>query len=144
VHFQPSDRLLALTVWQPWAHLIATAQKSVELRKWGTSYRGTIVIHAARQVDDGAAVYFGLDTVSWPVGAALGVVDLVDVLMIRRDELRENRWLHRSWGPFRHGMRGLVLSSPRLLRRPIRMVGARGLFRVPPAITSEIHLQLKN
>jgi hypothetical protein len=38
----------ALTLTQPWATLVATRQKLVETRSWGTSYRGPILIHAAK------------------------------------------------------------------------------------------------
>lgn len=37
----------ALTVWQPWASLIACGAKRYETRSWATSYRGPIAIHAA-------------------------------------------------------------------------------------------------
>jgi len=37
-----------LTLTQPWATLVATGQKLVETRSWQTSYRGPILIHAAK------------------------------------------------------------------------------------------------
>lgn len=37
----------ALTLWQPWASLVATGHKRFETRSWGTHYRGTLLIHAA-------------------------------------------------------------------------------------------------
>lgn len=36
----------ALTLWQPWATLIAIGAKQYETRSWGTSYRGPLAIHA--------------------------------------------------------------------------------------------------
>src|ERR1035441_8202753 len=38
----------ALTLTQPWASLMGLRQKTVETRSWGTSYRGELVIHAAK------------------------------------------------------------------------------------------------
>lgn len=38
----------ALTLWQPWATLVALQQKKIETRSWGTTYRGTLAIHAAQ------------------------------------------------------------------------------------------------
>jgi len=38
--------LKALTVWQPWASLLAGGQKKFETRSWATKYRGPIAIHA--------------------------------------------------------------------------------------------------
>ena len=37
----------ALTIWQPWASLIACGAKQFETRSWATKYRGPIAIHAA-------------------------------------------------------------------------------------------------
>jgi hypothetical protein len=37
----------ALTIWQPWATLIAAGVKRIETRSWSTDYRGPLAIHAA-------------------------------------------------------------------------------------------------
>lgn len=37
----------ALTIWQPWASLLACGAKRYETRSWPTRYRGPIAIHAA-------------------------------------------------------------------------------------------------
>jgi len=39
----------ALTLYQPWAMLIATGWKEVETRDWYTRYRGPLAIHAAKR-----------------------------------------------------------------------------------------------
>jgi hypothetical protein len=40
-------QMQALSLWQPWASLIAIGAKTIETRSWGTRYRGRIAIHAA-------------------------------------------------------------------------------------------------
>lgn len=37
----------ALTLWQPWASLVACGAKRFETRRWSTDYRGPLAIHAA-------------------------------------------------------------------------------------------------
>jgi hypothetical protein len=37
----------AITIWQPWASLLACGAKQYETRSWKTDYRGPIAIHAA-------------------------------------------------------------------------------------------------
>lgn len=37
----------AVSLWQPWASLIAIGAKPHETRSWATAYRGPIAIHAA-------------------------------------------------------------------------------------------------
>lgn len=38
----------AITIWQPWASLLACDAKQFETRGWATSYRGPIAIHAGK------------------------------------------------------------------------------------------------
>lgn len=40
----------AISLWQPWATLIAYGVKTIETRSWGTNYRGPILIHAAKKL----------------------------------------------------------------------------------------------
>jgi hypothetical protein len=42
------EAMKALTLTQPWASLMALQQKRIETRSWSTSYRGELVIHAAK------------------------------------------------------------------------------------------------
>lgn len=42
----------ALTLWQPWASLIAVGAKTIETRGWATNYRGPLAIHAAKRRPD--------------------------------------------------------------------------------------------
>ncbi|MCL2636940.1 MAG: ASCH domain-containing protein [Oscillospiraceae bacterium] len=39
----------AITIWQPFASLVAIGAKKFETRSWKTSYRGKIAIHAAKK-----------------------------------------------------------------------------------------------
>ena len=42
----------AITLWDPWASLIALGEKKVETRSWRTDYRGPLAIHAAKRPMD--------------------------------------------------------------------------------------------
>lgn len=41
----------AISLWQPWASLIALGIKRIETRGWPTAYRGPLLIHAAKRCD---------------------------------------------------------------------------------------------
>ena len=45
------EPLRALSIKQPWAWLILNGIKDIENRTWQTKFRGTILIHAGKQVD---------------------------------------------------------------------------------------------
>ena len=42
------SKMETLSLWQPWASLIAVGAKQIETRSWPISYRGPLVIHAAK------------------------------------------------------------------------------------------------
>ena len=82
-----------ITIYQPWASLIASGAKLFETRSWPTKHRGRIAIHAGmtpaheldRQTRDAIATAFGwppgMDTASYiralPHGAVIATADLV-------------------------------------------------------------------
>lgn len=87
----------ALTIWQPWASLLACGAKQYETRSWATYYRGPIAIHAAKK-----SVFHVLDLIPSPVlaemtkligagwndlptGAVIATAELVDVWHIDRN-----------------------------------------------------------
>lgn len=80
----------ALTIWQPWASLLAQGEKKYETRGWPTKYRGPIAIHAAMKDPVKIPITPGLDKYangnevigSWlflPTGAILAIGELVNV-----------------------------------------------------------------
>lgn len=43
---------VALSIQQPWAHLIVTGVKDVENRTWPHGFRGPVLIHAGKTIDE--------------------------------------------------------------------------------------------
>jgi hypothetical protein len=112
----------ALTVRQPWANLIAAGEKSIEIRKWTTDYRGPLVICAAKAVDPDAMPMLRIE----PRGCVLCRVTLVDVRPLKRAD-----WsvacLPRAL--IDTSMFAFVLESPEFLE-PLPVSGALGLFGI--------------
>lgn len=67
----------ALSLKQPWAELILQGKKTIETRKWRTSFRGEFLIHASRQVDSKQMIELGFDDL--PTGCIVGKAKLVEV-----------------------------------------------------------------
>lgn len=59
----------ALSLWQPWASLVRPDVKTIETRSWSTSYRGWLIIHAAKRWHRGA----------WPEGLLAAVDELCGI-----------------------------------------------------------------
>lgn len=49
---------VALSVRQPFAHMLVRGYKIVECRSWTTNYRGPIYIHASMKVEKEAMAYY--------------------------------------------------------------------------------------
>lgn len=79
----------ALTICQPYAHMIiVTQEKRVENRSWYTHYRGPLLIHAGKGkkwLDGDEDELYADDPMVF--GAIIGRVQLVDVLHI--DQIRK-------------------------------------------------------
>ena len=128
----------ALTIAQPYAHLILTGEKRVENRTWNPRHRGLLVIHAGKSRE-------WLDTHSplpegMVFGAALGTVTLISVLPITRIEA----WrMGRGNCPARQrlilehehteGPWCWILSDPKPFPEPIPCKGALGLWEFAPS-----------
>lgn len=84
----------AISLWQPWASLVALGAKQYETRSWETPYRGPLLIHAAKKWDkeleelSGDAVFYQhLRKVNGrvsqlPKGAYICLVDLVEIFRV--------------------------------------------------------------
>lgn len=68
----------ALSIRQPWAHLIIYEGKDVENRTWPTNYRGPLIIHTGLLRDEDAIKNFAMDDFPLPLGGVIGRVMLVD------------------------------------------------------------------
>lgn len=126
----------ALTICQPYAHLIAFGHKLVENREWPTRYRGDLLIHAGKSRDwmAGTDEQFARDYGERPVfGAVVAMASLVDCLHIDRiidgqydtlyPWLREHEHAHGTWC--------WVLENVERLTDPLPWRGAQGLFDIP-------------
>ena len=120
----------ALSVRQPWTSLIAEGTKTVEVRSWRTRHRGPLVICAAAQY---AAGFAGLRTESrtFPLGVAVCIVDLVDVVPMRLSLLPAADPID-AVRDFTHdltdGLFAWLLESPRVIVPQFPVRGQQGLF----------------
>ena len=62
---------MALSVKQPWAALLAAGRKTIEIRTWGTRFRGPVLIHAGKIPDDRPEAWAWIDTPELETAARL-------------------------------------------------------------------------
>ncbi|TVP40352.1 ASCH domain-containing protein [Candidatus Nitrosocosmicus arcticus] len=69
-----------LSLKQPYAVLLATGKKTIEIRKWNTNFRGTFLIHASKNVNRDACSALGFDEYKLVKGAIIGKAFVYDVI----------------------------------------------------------------
>jgi hypothetical protein len=130
----------AISLWQPWATLVAIGAKRFETRSWATPYRGPLVIHAAKRalthddkmmLNERAFSYHlhraGFNASSLPFGKALCVVDVVNIHRTERvrDFISADE---RAFGDYSTGRYAWELSNLRPFADSVDLRGMQGLF----------------
>lgn len=136
----------AITIWQPWAGLVASGIKKNETRSWLTNYRGTIAIHAAKQavqigwlryLSEEAAEVIGrrlelpdiFNAVeTFPVGCILGTAELVDCIKITPEFIAALDYDELMVGDYTLGRYAWVLENAKMFPEPIPSKGSQGLW----------------
>lgn len=126
----------ALSVQQPWAELIITGQKTIELRTWAPEYRGQVCLHAGKRINRRLEEHFGLENLFR--GGFIGTVELTAIVPIRPDRWRSWRERHRDPGPYQPGMFGWILKNPHRFDIPVPGRGALGLFIPSPELQERL------
>jgi hypothetical protein len=126
----------AITLWQPWATLIAVGAKPFETRTWATSYRGPLAIHAAK-TDKGLKLCGGVPEIEnaltarglsldlVPLGVVVCTTRLVEVLSA---EAILRQGLADAFGDYSPGRYAWRLVDVRPVDPPPRAVGGQGLW----------------
>lgn len=152
----------AISILQPFAHLVVMGEKRLETRKWETAYRGPLLIHASKG-------HSNIELPNLPVknlelvtllqqdaiqptlqrGAILGIVDLVACLT--HDDLKGPHScyltpLEKLVGFFGPGWCAWELKNPRRFKTPIPWRGNLGIWDTPvsldPVLEEAIHESL--
>lgn len=128
--------IMAITVHQPWAELLALGLKDVENRGWETDYRGALAIHAGLRWVEGDVVACldeleaveiitraqrpSLEIMRAHLGHVIGVGDMFDCSPA---DTHPSAWaIPGSWA--------FSIRSMRRLPDPVRVRGERGLFEL--------------
>jgi activating signal cointegrator 1 len=140
----------ALTLYQPWATLVAIEAKRIETRSWSTGYRGPLMIHASKNkkyvnmrgadyICDTEPFYSVLMnqalTFHWqkmwgslPMGAFVATCELVGCVEMRGDNWNHLSQQEKAFGNYCDGRYMWFLENIKILAEPIPARGALGLF----------------
>lgn len=114
-----------LTVRQPWATALISGGKDVENRTWNTTYRGWLLVHAGKSVDEFVPARYELGdewtAMALPRGCVIGAVKITAVVRGWRSRWAEAGCWHWCHDP----------ASAVELTVPVPWLGTQGLTRAP-------------
>ena len=119
-----------LSVSQPFADLIITGKKTIELRKWNTNFRGEFLIHAPLKVRNDDCKRLKLNK-KFVRGAIVGKATIYDVKKYNSiKELQKDKKSHYASQDLENKKFGFMLKNAKQFRIPIPCKGRLGLFDV--------------
>ena len=155
----------ALSLWQPWASLMARGYKTIETRHWRTGYRGLVAILAAKRkqlADELEALkdiqsyvesrngefpggasrwgYFASRPDALPRGCIVAIGDLFDCRLINHLASASMSPLEFACGNYEPGRYGWMFRDIVTLPAPIPLRGRQGLFDLPADIARQCEL----
>lgn len=71
-----------LTIKEPWATLIISGYKKYEFRSWKTNYRGKILIHAGKTMEENQKIKFEQYGLEYSKGEIIGEAYITDCIKV--------------------------------------------------------------
>ena len=131
----------AISLRQPWADLVVSGRKTLELRTWRTSHRGPLAIHASKNVNLEACTKFQIDPRRLVTGALIGTAELVDIIAVDGVVFDARKNEHLAEGFFQPPLQGWVLANPHRMDVPLPYSGHMSLFTVDLEEAKDLTLQ---
>jgi hypothetical protein len=120
-----------LSLRQPYAELVVSGRKTIELRKWNTTFRGEFLIHASKAINKEACKSCNIDIPSLITGAIVGSAVLYDVKLYQsKEEFIADQSKHFAVATYSDRKYGFLLADAKRFDKPIPMKGKLGFFNV--------------
>jgi len=122
--------LKCLSISQPFADLIISGKKIIELRKWNTNFRGEFLIHAPIKIrtEDCKRLKINQKLVT---GAIIGKAELYNVKKYNSNkEIKADQKFHLASKNFHDRTFGFMLKNAKSFRISIPYKGQLGFFDV--------------
>ena len=119
-----------LSVSQPFANLIISEKKTIELRNWNTNFRGEFLIHSPLKIKIENSKKLKIKK-KFIIGAIIGKSQLYNVKQYNSiKEIKSDQKFHFTSKKFQNETFGFMLKNTKSLRIPIPWKGQLGFFDV--------------
>ena len=135
-----------LSLKQPFADLLALGEKTIELRKWNTKFRGEFLIHASKNMDIDSCDRLDIDIDKLSVGAIIGSAFLYDVKVYRnqedfsRDKQKHFSIISKYYDGYKFGF---LIRNTKMFKKPIEHPGKLRFFEVNHSIIKVVDVRIK-
>ena len=126
-----------LSLKQPYADLLAFGEKTIELRKWNTRFRGEFLIHASKNIDIQSCERLDIDIDKLTIGAIIGSAFLYDFKEYsNQEEFNKDKQKHFSivtkyFDGYKYGF---LIRNARMFKKSIPYRGKLRFFEVDKSI----------
>jgi hypothetical protein len=135
----------AFNVNQPWAELIISGRKKIEVRDWSPRNKGLYAVRSTKTVLEHECNKHRIDCTKVPKGLIVGTVEIFDIIIFTRQLWEDLRDEHLVDGPFiekkKRKTKGWRLKNPKRLEIPIKAKSntpLRGMFDLKEETVEEI------
>ncbi len=119
-----------LSISQPFADLVVSGKKTIELRNWNTNFRGEFLIHAPIKIreEDSKRLKISKKIVT---GAIIGKAEIYDVKRYNsKSQVSSDYKKHFASKNFHERRYGFLIKNAKSFRIPIPYKGKLGFFEV--------------
>lgn len=116
----------ALSVRQPWAELILSGKKLIEVRQWKNPYRGLLWLHTGLTSDLAGEQEYNLTNLF--KGGFIGIIKLESIKSFDQKRWQAWRHLHLDRGEYYPGLYAWFITTQYRFEEPIPSPGKLKLF----------------
>jgi hypothetical protein len=123
---------------KPFADLLSLREKTIELRKWNTKFRGKFLVHASKNVDIEACERLDIDIDKLRKSAIIGSAFLYDIKEYdNQEEFDKDKQKHFAIiSNYFDGYKyGFLVKDAKIFEKSIPYLGILGFFNVDESIT---------
>jgi hypothetical protein len=126
--------IMALTLHQPWAALVAHGAKTYETRSWSTNHRGVLAIHAAKTQAHSRLIHMEPYLSTLPgglldYGKIVALCTLMNVVECTHERMAFLNHTERQFGDFSPGRFAWRLENVHRFQRPVPARGQQRLWK---------------
>ena len=120
-----------LSLNQPYAELLISGKKTIEVRRWNTNFRGQFLVHASKKINGEACNRLKIDQAKLVTGAIVGKVNLYDVISYQsKNSFLKDKNKHFASSNYDNPKYGFLVNQTNRFEIPIPIRGKLGFFNV--------------